>query len=134
MESIRLPFLINRLYGGIAKLDGIASLNPEHLTLEYRMSDSFIGAITGGVKTRTIAWTEIERAECGLGFFSPWLTLGARTLTTFDNLPCPSPMLLRLRIPWRHRRQLRALTSEINLQLSYQDADRYQRHLSGRQA
>lgn len=124
MELIRIPFRLKGLYGGVAKLDGLVILGPEHLTLEYRMSDTIVGAFSGNITTRTIAWADIERADCGLGFFTPWLTLAARRLSAFDKLPCKDPSRLRLRVPWAHRRQLRALTSEINLHLSFREADR----------
>jgi hypothetical protein len=65
-----------------------------------------------------------------MGFFMPWLLLSARTLSALNDLPTPNPGQLRLRIPWKHRRQLRALTSEINLMLSYEEADRYRRRIS----
>jgi hypothetical protein len=63
----------------------------------------------------------------------PWLSLASRALSTFDGLPSPDPCQLRLRVPWKHRRQLRALTSEINLQLSYREADRYRRQIAERE-
>src|SRR5687768_6261549 len=112
MENIRLPFRIGGLYGGMARLDGLVILSPECLTLEYRMSDTFVGTITGGIKSRSVPWAELDRAECGLGFFMPWLSLASQALSTFDGLPSADPCQLRLRIPWKHRRRLRALTSE----------------------
>jgi hypothetical protein len=131
MEPIRIPFRLKGLYGGCAKLDGLVILSPEHLTLEYRMTDTIVGAFSGGVTTRTIAWEDIERADCGLGFFMPWLTLAARRLSVFDKLPCKDPSRLRLRIPWGHRRQLQALTSEINMHLSFLEADRLRGRVGG---
>jgi hypothetical protein len=133
MENIRLPFRIGGLYGGMARLDGLVILSAESLTLEYRMSDTLVGTITGGIKSRSIPWSELDRAECGLGFFTPWLSLASRALSTFDGLPSPDPCQLRVRVPWKHRRQLRALTSEINLQLSYREADRYRRQIAERE-
>ena len=131
METIRLPFQISGLYAGCAKIEGIVVASAEMVTMEYRVSDTIIGAWSGEIVTRKFSWAEIERAECGNGFFTPWLRLSARTLTVFDKLPSSSPGQIRLRIPWKHRRQLRALTSEINLQLSYNEADRYRHQLPG---
>ncbi len=131
METSRLPFCVDGLYAGCAKLDGLVILSPEILTLEYRMKDNVFGAFSGQINTRTIAWQDIERAECGLGFFSPWLALTARTLNAFDKLPCTDPSQLRLGIAWKYRHQLRALTSEINLHLSFRDADRLRHRLPG---
>lgn len=131
METSRLPFRIRGLYGGCAKLDGLVILSPEHLTLEYRMVDSWIGAFSGQITTRAIGWQDLERAECGLGFFSPWLALTARALSVFDKLPCKDPSQLKLGVAWKYRRQLRALTSEINLHLSFQQADRLRHRLPG---
>jgi len=129
MDTIRLPFHISGLYAGCAKIEGIVVASAETLTMEYRVSDTIIGAWSGEIVTRKFSWTEIERAECGNGFFTPWLRLSARTLTVFDKLPSSSPGPILLRIPWKHRRQLRALTSEINLQLSDNEADRYRHQL-----
>ena len=130
MESIRLPFQIVGLFAGCAKMEGIATSTPESLVLEFRLTDTLVGAWTGGLKLRAIPWAELEGARCGPGFFSPWLLLTARTLAVFDGLPTPSLGQLRLKVPWRHRRQLRALTSEINLLLSYMEADRYRQRLA----
>lgn len=131
METVRLPFHIKGLYGGCAKIVGLIIPSAENLTLEYRVTDTLLRAFSGEINTRTIAWQDIESAECGLGFFAPWLTLVARTLSTFDKLPCSDPSRLRLRIAWRYRRQLRALTSEINLHLSYREADRLRHRTLG---
>ena len=129
MEISRLPFRLGGLYGGCAKLDGLIIVSPENLTLEYRMTDNLIGAWGGPIVTRSFVWRDLERAECGLGFFSPWLALTARSLSTFDQLPCTDPCRLKLGIAWKHRRQLRTVSSEINLHLSYQEADRLRRRL-----
>lgn len=123
MEPSRLPFSLSGLYGGCAKLDGLVILSPEHLTLEYRAIAMF-GVWNGRVNTRTIGWKDLERAECGRGFFAPWLTLTARTLSAFDTLPCANSFQLKLAVPWKYRRLLRSLTSEINLHLSFREADR----------
>ncbi len=131
METSRLPFRIGSLYGGCAKIDGIIILSSEYLTLEYRMSDAWIGAWNGGITTRTLAWSDLERAECGLGFFSPWLILSARRMNTFDKLPSSDGLRLRVGVRWKDRRQLRAVTSEINLVLSFNEADRYRHRLPG---
>jgi hypothetical protein len=130
METVRLPFEISGLYGGCAKIEGFATSTAESLSLEFRMSDTLIGAWNSGISTRQILWSDLERAECGLGFFMPWLLLHARSLSAFDKLPSKQPGQLRLRIPWRCRRPLRALTAEINLHLSYAEADRYRLRLS----
>ncbi len=131
MDHFRIPFQIWGLFAGCAKIEGIISSNEEALSLEYRVSDTIIGAWSGDITTRRFVWADLERAECGSGFFSPWLVLCADKLSVFDKLPSKTPGQLRLRIPWRHRRQLRALTSEINLLLSYREADRYRQQLSG---
>lgn len=131
METFRLPFEIIGLYAGCAKIEGIAIFNPESVTLEYRVSDTIIGAWSGEINTRKILWTDLERVECGVRLFSPWMLLSARTLTAFDKLPSPTPAQLRLSIPWKHRSQLRTVTSEINLLLSYHEADRYRERLPG---
>ena len=125
METYRLPFEISGLYAGCAKLDGMIIVSAEHLLLEYRLTDTLIRAFNGELQTRRVAWTELERAEHGNGFFSPWLVLTARTMSTFDKLPSKNPGQLRLSIPWKQRQRLRTVTSEINLLLSYQEADRF---------
>lgn len=131
MEIIRLPFLIAGLYGGCVKIEGIATSTSESLNLEFRMRDTLFGAWNSGISTRQIPWSDLERAECGLGFFTPWLLLCARSLSAFDKLPSKQAGQLRLRIPWRYRRQLRTLNAEINLHLSYADAERYRSRLPG---
>ena len=129
MEIIRLPFEISGILAGAAKMEGFATSSPESLVLEFRLSDTIVGVWNSEVRTREIPWSQLDRAECGLGFFRPWLLLMAGTMTVFDKLPSAKPGQLRLRIPWKHRRQLRALTSEINLLLSYKEADRYRARL-----
>ena len=131
METIRLPFHIGRLYGGAAKIEGFVFLGPEDLSLEYRLRDAFFGAFTGAIQSQAVAWEDLDWARCGPGFFRPWLLLAARSLSTFDKLPNADTGQIRLRVPWGHRRQLRTLTSEINLQLSFREADRYRRRLPG---
>lgn len=130
MESISIPFQLNGMYGGAARLEGFAALTPDGLALEYRLSDTIVGVFTGEVQTCVIPFVELQRAACGLGFFMPWLAISSRKMSTFDKFPTKEPGQLCLRVRWKHRRQLRALTSEINLQLSYLEADRYRRHFS----
>lgn len=131
MDTAHIPFCIDSLYAGCMKLDGIIKAEPEHLTLEYRMSDNLLGAWTGGVTTRTIAYSELESAECRVGFFTARLLLNARGMQVFDKLPMSAPAQLSLGVPWRLRRQLRAFASEINLALSYRAADRLRDRAEG---
>src|SRR5688572_23254935 len=63
METTRLPFSIDSAWT-VLRIDGIVIAGPEHLILEYRTIDNVIGAFAGNIKARTIAWTELERAEC----------------------------------------------------------------------
>ena len=126
METIRLPFKIGSLYGGCAKLEGFVILEAEHLTLEYRMSDNLLGGLwAGNITRKSVAYRDLDRADYGLGFFLPRLHLTARSLSAFHDLPTADGATLKLSIPWGYRHQLRSLTSTINLQLSFHEADRY---------
>jgi hypothetical protein len=127
MDTAQLPFCLGSLFGGCVKIDGIMKAGPEHLTLEYRMSDNLLGAWTGAVTTRAVAYCDLEHAEFRAGFFAPRLILTARSMQLFDKLPMSAPAQLSLSVPWKHRHQLRAFASEINLYLSYHAADRHRR-------
>src|SRR4051812_78738 len=105
MEFIRLPFFISGMFGGAAKLEGFAALTAEGLAFEYRLSDTIVGVFSGGVQTCLAPFAEIEQATCGLGFFTPWLGIGARKLTTFEQFPTKEPGQLRLRVRWKYRQQ-----------------------------
>jgi hypothetical protein len=131
MESSSLPFTIEGLYAGCAKLKGLLFVDPEEVKLEYQLKLTMFGVFSGPINSHAIAMATLERAECGLGFFAPWLVLTARTLNAFGALPGSDAAQLKLRIPWKYRRQLRVLTSDINLQLSFRDADRYRERLPG---
>lgn len=130
METIRLPFRIENLLRGCAKIEGLLTASAEQLTLEYRMKDNIIGVWTGETNTRAIVWHDLEKAEGGLGFFNPWMALTARSLRTFEKLTS-EPARLKLFIPWKDRRQLRTLVGEINLLLSFREADRYRERAVG---
>jgi len=129
MDIAQLPFCLGSLYGGCVKIDGIMKAGPEQITLEYRLSDNLLGAWTGAITTRTVAYRDLERAEYRPGFFSPHLLLTARSMQLFDKLPTSAPAQLSLSVPWKHRHQLRAFASEINLYLSYSAADRHRPRL-----
>lgn len=131
MDIAQLPFCLGHLYGGCVKIDGIMKAGPEHLTLEYRKSDNLLGAWTGAVVSFTVAYRDLERAEYRAGFFAPRLLLTARTMQLFEKFPMSAPAQVSLSVPWKHRHQLRAFASEINLYLSYDAADRLRHRIEG---
>lgn len=131
MDTAQLPFCLGSLYGGCVKIDGIMKAGPENLTLEYRKSDNLFGSWAGAITTRIVAYCDLAHAEYRGGFFAPRLVLTARSMQLFAELPASAPAQLSLRVPWRHRHQLRAFASEINLYLSYSAADRHRRRLEG---
>lgn len=128
---MRIPFTIPKVYAGCAKVEGFLCVETEHLVLEYKMSDNLFGALSTGIIRRIVKYDDLDAAEYRLGFFKPRLILSARTLSAFEKLPGAEHALFTIHIPLRYWRRLRPITSEINLYLSYTEADRYRHRLPG---
>ncbi|MDQ3624795.1 MAG: hypothetical protein M3463_20320 [Verrucomicrobiota bacterium] len=124
MEATRIPFKIPSIYAGHAKIEGLLILGTEHLAFEYRIIDTWLGALTSRIIKKTVKYGDLEKAEYRLGFFNPCLIFSARTLDAFDKLPHAEPTVLKIGVPWTRRKDLRSIISNINFYILVIDAHR----------
>ena len=125
MEKHRLPFSITEVYGGFVRIDGILIVEEEHLLFEYQMADNMVGAVRGKIQTRKVRYQDIEAVESKTGWFSTWIEFRAKSLRTFDKFPQKDGANLKIAIEKKHRKRMDSALSEIELQRSYIEADRF---------
>jgi hypothetical protein len=130
-ELARLPFMITDIYAGFAKIHGIMIVTPERLLFEYQMSDNVFGAIAGRITKRSVNFGDLEKVERKTGFFAPRVNLTAKRLETFSKFPHRDPSIFQIRVSWKNRKLIRPALAEIELHLSYVEADRFRERLGG---
>ncbi len=97
---LRVPFTIDKVYGGLARADGILRFDGRALTLEFQVKDDVVGYMASGVKTVTVPLSEVVSLDWILGWFGRKTTLELRTdkLHTLRDVPRSEHGIVRLRI------------------------------------
>ena len=97
---LRVPFTIDKVYGGLARADGILRFDGRALTLEFQVKDDVVGYMASGVKTVTVPLSEVVSLDWIPGWFGRKTTLELRTdkLHTLRDVPRSEHGIVRLRI------------------------------------
>lgn len=118
-ERSRLPFTIENVYGGFAKVSGILSVLRDALRLEFQMSDNLIGGVLkGNAKEILLPLKAIESVEFRKNWFVANFYIRVFSLKDIQSMPNNDEGEVKLRIKRRDRDRARNLASHINLRLS----------------
>ena len=86
-DDINIPFRIANLYQGLGEIEGRLRAHEGVLLLEYRMKDAVLGVLRSRVKELRIPFDDIEDIEFHNGWFRKRITVRARGLRSFADIP-----------------------------------------------
>ena len=118
-ERTRLPFFMDNLYGGFAKLNGILSVMKDMLVLEFQVKENvFGGLVKSRPKELNIHLKEIDSVEFKKNWFVANFYLRTVKLQHLDGLPGGEDGEVKLKIKRKDREKAKHLASYLALRLS----------------
>ncbi|RMG67986.1 MAG: hypothetical protein D6722_12320 [Bacteroidetes bacterium] len=116
---IRLPFFIDNLYGGFAKVNGILSRDRQFLTLEFQVADNVLGGLLKGrPKEIRLPLKALASVEYKQNWFVARMILRAYRLGDLAEIPNAESGEAKLSIKRKDRKVAREMASSLNLALS----------------
>jgi hypothetical protein len=113
-----LPFYLDDLYSGLARLSGLIRIEGDYLRLEFQTQDNLIGVIKGNSRTKFISLRDIFKVELKSSWFSRLLVIRPSTLQALDGIPGADESELKLKFKRRDLEIAKHLVSQLNLRIS----------------
>ncbi len=117
-HRLSLPFFIDDLYSGLAKVNGLLSLDGDQVRIEFQTQDNLVGIFKGNTGTRHVSLRDIYKFELKSNWFTRSITLRPTTLGALDGIPGVDDGQLKLKFKKRDLEIARDLVSHANLRLS----------------
>lgn len=117
-HRLSLPFFIDDLYSGLAKVNGLLSLDSDQVRIEFQTQDNLVGIFKGNTGTRHVSLRDIYKFELKSNWFTRSITLRPTTLGALDGIPGVDDGQLKLKFKKRDLEIARDLVSHANLRLS----------------
>ena len=124
MELPSLPFVIPKVYEGLAVARGMARASRAGLTLEFEVKDSLVGVIRSGVREIQIRIDDLDRLDLRKGWFKTRLLVRTRRMAVLDKVPGHQVGVIELRIAREDRAVAEALVSQLMLIVSERELER----------
>ena len=117
---MNVPFVIDNVYGGVAEVNGMLRLQGQALVLEFQVQDSLLNVVKSNIGETVIPFDQLTEVVFSNGFlgFGASLTIRAKSLKVFENLPGSNAAELCLGLARKDRRAARDLASQVNFELS----------------
>jgi hypothetical protein len=118
-ERYRLPFTIEEVYQGLARVGGLLSLTPEGILLEFEIKDSILGGVFRS-KPRSILlpFHEIISTEVKSSLFRTVFLISVERLALLADLPKSERGEARLSIRRSDREIARQVEARIRFLIS----------------
>lgn len=117
-ERTTLPFSIENVYAGFAKVSGILSVVRDHLILEFQVSDIIGGIVKGRPKEIRIPLRSIEHVIFKKNWFVANFYIRVYRMKDLEDIPNNQAGEVKLSIIRKNRERAIQLASSINLRLS----------------
>ncbi|MEZ4775882.1 MAG: hypothetical protein R3D00_22060 [Bacteroidia bacterium] len=117
-ERTTLPFTIDNVYAGFAKVSGILSVVRDHLILEFQVSDVIGGIVKGRPKEIRIPLRSVEQVVFKKNWFVANFYVRVYRMTDLQDIPNNQAGEVKLSITRKNRERAIQLASSINLRLS----------------
>jgi hypothetical protein len=118
MNSV--PFKIRYLLGNLARVEGVARLEPDALVLEFSTVDGLVGVLRSRVKEVRIPLNDIESVAFKRGWFSGKVRVVTRRVSALEAITGAQGPEIDLKCRRRHRVAADELASALRLQVTDQ--------------
>jgi hypothetical protein len=129
VPSVRVPFSIPEVYGGLAQAYGMATVDETGLALEFEVKDGLIGALSSGVKEVRIPLAEIAAVVARTGPFGGKLVVETRSLAPASRVPKSKGGRIELKVARSSREAAKEAESLLSVALSRREIDDLRRDL-----
>ncbi len=117
-SGLSLPFYIDNLYSGLAKVDGLLKLTGESLVIEFQTQDNVIGMFKGSSKTKQVPLNQVFKAEIKTRWWDRSITIRPSTLSAIDGIPGVDKGQLKIKFRKADQEIAKNIVSQLNLRLS----------------
>lgn len=118
LARTRLPFFIDNLYSGFAKLNGILTADHRQLLIEFQVTDTLGGFFKGRPKELRLPLEAIASVAYKQNWFTAHFYLRVYRLSDLAAVPNAESGEAKLAIRRKDRQDARRLASSLNLALS----------------
>jgi hypothetical protein len=119
----QLAFSIPEIYGGLAKVVGLAIIAADGMRLQYQTHDTIGGFYRSGVKELLVPWADVAAVDFRKGMFGATLHLRTASLTSLAGLPGCEGNELVLRFGRDRRGEVEAFAQRLQLRAANQTID-----------
>ena len=102
MEKISLPFRIENIFAGFAKVNGIIRLEGDFVEIEFQTMDNVIEMIKSNVKNISIPVADIEEIDFKKSIWGNKLILRISKLSAISKVPSQEAGEIKLSIEKKH--------------------------------
>ena len=119
ISNIRsIPFFIDNVYNGFAKVEGLLTAHSDRLELEFMTKDTFVGALKSKAKSETLYLSDIISVVYKKNWFVSRMHIKVMKLSLLDNFPKSDQNELILKINRKNKDVAKSVESYINLRIS----------------
>lgn len=117
--SARLPFSIDDVYGGFAKVTGLLTVEEDALFLEFQTKDNILGGlIKSAPRELMVPMKELDSVECVSKWTGTRFFVRVRRLSLLDGMPNVENGEVKLKIKRKNKQTALNMASKINLRIS----------------
>ena len=125
MSSV--PFKIRYLPGNLARVEGVARLEPDALVLEFRTVDALVGVLRSRPREVRIGLNDVESIDFRRGWLGGRLRIATQRMTALEAIPGAKGLEVVLKC----RRRDRAAGAELAATLRLHVAEKHLEELRG---
>ncbi len=119
-----IPFQFTEIYAGLAESEGLLSLSPEALVLEFQIKDAIVGALKSKVKRIELRFADIDEVQLHTNVLGTSLTVVVDSLQLVEDVPNVKQGRFKVKVPRSHRKEAAALAREASIRVSELRLDR----------
>ena len=114
----QIPFLIDDVYGGFARIEGILSAGRNAIGIEFQTKDNIMKVVKSKSKEVTIPYQDIAFVKYKRNMFISRLRIRVNKMGRLDDFPHSDQGEVVLKIKRRDKELIKNLESYVNLRIS----------------
>ena len=118
MATHTVPFMLDNLYAGLGKCDGLLRDEGDHLCLEFQIRDSLAGILKTGVRQvrvplKDLASVTLTKGWLGMTWLGVKIVIQAGRLEVLKDMPGASQGRIELSIARKDRDAAEAFVADL---------------------
>lgn len=114
-EKFRIPFALEDIYQGLARGEGLLTLQDEGVMLEFQVKDTLVGMMKSKLKQVVLPYPEILSVEVKSNIFRTIMIISVNRLSLLAELPNADRGEVKLKL----RRKDKDLAFQIESRIQY---------------